>query len=60
MKINDKTLVSFYSSNTPSDRQGWLVKRGEFNKAFQKRWCVLKGNLLFYSEKKGDRLVTLL
>lgn len=25
------------------------------NKAFQKRWFVLKGNLLFYFERKGDK-----
>ena len=31
------------------------MKRGEVNKAFQKRWFVLKGNLLFYFEKKGDK-----
>jgi len=55
MKINEKTLVSYCVSNTPSDREGWLVKRGEVNKAFQKRWCVLRGNLLFYSERQGDR-----
>jgi len=55
MKINDKALAHFFSSNSPVDREGWLVKRGEVNKSFQKRWCVLKGNLLFYCEKPGDR-----
>jgi len=56
MKINEKTLIGYCVSNTvPSDREGWLVKRGEVNKAFQKRWCVLRGNLLFYSERQGDR-----
>jgi len=55
MKINEKTLINYCTSNTPTDREGWLVKRGEVNKSFQKRWCVLKGNLLFYSEKQGDR-----
>ena len=55
MKINEKSLVSFCTSNTPSDREGWLFKRGDVNKSFQKRWCVLKGNLLFYSEKPGER-----
>merc|ERR1719508_758866 len=38
-------------SSTPCDREGWLVKRG----AFQRRWCVLRGNLLFYSANQGDR-----
>jgi len=55
MKINEKTLISYCTSNTPSDREGWLMKRGEVNRAFQKRWCTLRGNLLFYSEKQGDR-----
>ena len=55
MKINDKTLCSYWASNTPSDRQGWLYKRGEVNKAFQKRWCILKGNLLFYGDKPTDK-----
>ena len=55
MKINEKTLVSYCLSNTPCDREEWLVKRGEVNKAFQRRWCVLRGNLLFYSERQGDK-----
>ncbi|XP_064460168.1 sesquipedalian-1-like [Ornithodoros turicata] len=55
MKINDKNLVSFAQSKTPVDREGWLMKRGEVNRAFQKRWFLLKGNLLFYFEKKTDR-----
>jgi len=55
MKINEKTLISYCTSSLPSDREGWLEKRGEVNKAFQRRWCVLRGNLLFYSEKPGDR-----
>ena len=55
MKINEKTLSSYWASNTPSDRQGWLYKRGEVNKSFQKRWCMLKGNLLFYGEKPTDK-----
>ena len=27
----------------------------QVNKSFQRRWFVLKGNLLFYFEKKGDK-----
>lgn len=55
MKINEKNLAAFASSATPVDREGWLVKRGEVNKGYQKRWFVLKGNLLFYFEKRGDK-----
>ncbi|XP_054167973.1 sesquipedalian-1-like [Oppia nitens] len=53
MKINERTLVqAVHSRQTPIDRCGWLYKRGEVNKSFQKRWCVLKGNLFYYFEKK--------
>uniref|UniRef100_A0A6M2DHL6 Putative pleckstrin similarity domain protein n=1 Tax=Xenopsylla cheopis TaxID=163159 RepID=A0A6M2DHL6_XENCH len=55
MKINEKNLCSFATSSSPVDREGWLSKKGEVNKAFQRRWFVLKGNLLFYFEKKGDK-----
>ena len=55
MRINDKHLMGFASSNAPVDKCGFMMKRGEMNKAFQRRWFVLKGNLLFYYEKKGDR-----
>lgn len=36
-------------------QEGWLWKRGEVNKGFQRRYFVLKGNLLFYFERQGDR-----
>lgn len=56
MKINEKTLIRYAtSSTTPTDMQGDLYKRGEVNRSFQKRWCVLKGNLFYYFEKKVDR-----
>ena len=56
MKINERTLISYSTSTaTPTDKEGWLWKRGEVNKGFQKRYFVLKGNLLFYFDKKSDR-----
>jgi len=55
MKINEKTLSSFSTCSAPCDREGWLLKRGEVNKSFQRRWFVLRGNLLFYFEKQGDK-----
>ena len=56
MKINELTLIHYATSpETPADKEGWLWKRGEVNKAFQKRYFVLKGNLLFYFEKQSDR-----
>uniref|UniRef100_T1PIX4 PH domain protein n=1 Tax=Musca domestica TaxID=7370 RepID=T1PIX4_MUSDO len=54
MKINEKNLCVF-ASTPPYDKEGFLYKRGEVNKAFQRRYFVLKGNLLFYFEKKGDK-----
>jgi len=57
MKINECTLAAFATSHNdaPPDKEGWLWKKGEVNKAFQKRYFVLKGNLLFYFERKNDR-----
>ncbi|XP_021362193.1 sesquipedalian-1-like [Mizuhopecten yessoensis] len=55
MKINEKSLVKFASSGAPADKEGPLLKRGELNKGFQKRWFVLKGNLFFYYERRMDK-----
>lgn len=55
MKINEKNLCAFAVSATPIDKEGYLNKRGEVNKTFQRRYFVLKGNLLFYFDKKGDK-----
>lgn len=49
MKINEKNLCAYSVSQTHIDKEGYLLKKGE------RRWFVLKGNLLFYFEKKGDR-----
>ncbi|KFB37254.1 AGAP000864-PA-like protein [Anopheles sinensis] len=54
MKINEKNLCMF-ATTYPVDLEGWLKKRGEFNKSFQRRWFVLKGNMLFYFEKRYDK-----
>ena len=55
MKLNEKNVASFATCSSPIDKEGYLGKKGEFNKGFQRRWCVLKGNLLFYFEKKQDK-----
>lgn len=54
MKINEKNL-SMFATAPPFDLEGFLNKRGEVNKSWQRRYFVLKGNLLFYFEKKGER-----
>lgn len=56
MKIlNAKGLIRFATSGGFPDKEGYLLKRGDLNKGFQRRWFVLRGNLLFYYEKRGDR-----
>ncbi|CAH2073118.1 unnamed protein product, partial [Iphiclides podalirius] len=55
MKINEKNLCAFASSATPVDREGWLDMRAEVGKSYQRRWFTLKGNLLFYFDKKADK-----
>ncbi|KAL7738733.1 hypothetical protein ACLKA6_001068 [Drosophila palustris] len=54
MKINEKNLCVF-ARTPPFDMEGFLNKRGEINKAFQRRYFVLKGNLLFYFETRMDK-----
>lgn len=55
MKINEKSLIHYANSKSSSDKEGYLLKKGEVNKSFQRRWFVLKGNLLFYYDKKHDK-----
>lgn len=56
MKIDEKVMCYYYeSSNTPVDKEGYLNKKGEIKTSYQKRWFILKGNLLFYKEKPSDR-----
>lgn len=55
MKLNEKNVASFATCSSPIDKEGYLEKRGDFSKNFQRRWFVLKGNLLFYFEKKQDK-----
>ncbi|KAF0299560.1 Sesquipedalian-1 [Amphibalanus amphitrite] len=55
MKLYDKNLSAFAVTRASIDREGFLFKRGEVNRSFQRRWFVLKGNLLFYFERKEDK-----
>lgn len=55
MRINEKSLFKFVSSGVFVDKEGYLLKKGEFNKGYQKRYFVLKGNLFFYYEKRYDK-----
>jgi len=55
MKLNDRSVASFAVCSSPIDKEGYLSKRGSLNQSYQRRWFVLKGNLLFYFEKKRDK-----
>ncbi|TSL75243.1 Sesquipedalian-1 [Bagarius yarrelli] len=54
MKIHDKILHHYLSNGAP-DKEGYLYKKGEVNTSYQKRWFSLKGNLLFYRERRSER-----
>ncbi|XP_032358415.1 sesquipedalian-1 isoform X1 [Etheostoma spectabile] len=58
MKINEKVFTYFESCTSQVDKEGYLYKKGEIKTSYQKRWCVLKGNLLFYKDRPADRDVT--
>uniref|UniRef100_S4RRP2 Sesquipedalian n=1 Tax=Petromyzon marinus TaxID=7757 RepID=S4RRP2_PETMA len=55
MKLNKRCLTYYANCDSPVDRQGYLRKKGEVHTSYQRRWFVLKGNLLFYFEAQGDR-----
>ncbi|KAM9817711.1 sesquipedalian-1-like [Neosynchiropus ocellatus] len=55
MKIHGKILSYFESCDSPVDKEGYLHKKGEIKTSYQKRWFLLKGNLLFYKDRPTDR-----
>lgn len=55
MKLNERSLAQFAVSSSPLDKDGYLNKKGEVNRGYQRRWFVLKGNLLYYFEREGDK-----
>ncbi|XP_059892833.1 sesquipedalian-1-like [Gadus macrocephalus] len=55
MKIHKKILLHYQSCDSPVDKEGYLYKKGVRNSSYQKRWFVLKGNLLFYKERRAER-----
>jgi len=54
MKLNVRTVIRYALGSAPWDRQGFLLKKGELNPSYQRRWFTLCGNLLFYSERPGE------
>lgn len=55
MKIHGKIVTHYLSCTTPVDKEGYLYKKRERNTTYLRRWFVLKGNLLYYQERPGDR-----
>ncbi|MED6251143.1 hypothetical protein ATANTOWER_023397 [Ataeniobius toweri] len=55
MKLDEKVVSFFESCNSPVDKEGYLSKKGELKTSYQKRWFLLKGNLLFYKERPGEK-----
>ena len=55
MRLNEKNVANFAVCSSPIDKEGYLLKKSEVGKSLQRRWFVLKGNLLFYFEKKQDK-----
>ena len=47
-------MASFATCSSPVDKEGYLSKKGDV-KGYQRRWFILKGNLLFYFDKKQDK-----
>ncbi|XP_029311643.1 sesquipedalian-1-like [Cottoperca gobio] len=58
MKIDEKVVTYFESCTSRVDKEGYLSKKGEIKTSYHKRWCMLKGNLLFYKDRPADRDVT--
>ncbi|XP_020013103.1 sesquipedalian-1-like [Castor canadensis] len=56
MKLHRKSVLSFfYGHRTRApDQEGILLKKGARNTSYQRRWFVLRGNLLFYLEHQED------
>lgn len=56
MKFNEKIITKFATNpSNQSDLEGYLLKKGETNRNLHKRWCVLRGNMFFYFERRLDK-----
>ncbi|XP_074063958.1 sesquipedalian-1-like [Macrotis lagotis] len=57
MKLHRRPVLSYLrgpGARGP-DREGALLKKGAHNGSYQRRWFVLRGNLLYYLEQQGAR-----
>ncbi|XP_006865558.1 PREDICTED: sesquipedalian-1 [Chrysochloris asiatica] len=55
MKLNERSLASYATCNTPADNSGFLYKKGGRHTSYHRRWFVLRGNMLFYFEDQASR-----
>ncbi|XP_068677991.1 uncharacterized protein [Montipora capricornis] len=55
MRLNEKCVAEYSTSSAHTDKEGHLNKKGELNRGYQRRWFILKGNLLYYFEKRSDK-----
>ncbi|XP_077015973.1 sesquipedalian-1 [Tamandua tetradactyla] len=55
MKLNERSLAFYATCDAPADNAGFLYKKGGRHAAYQRRWFVLRGNMLFYFEEPGSR-----
>ncbi|XP_037339591.2 sesquipedalian-1 [Pungitius pungitius] len=55
MKLNERSVAHYATCDSPPDKTGFLLKKGERNTAYHRRWFVLKGNMLFYFEERDAR-----
>uniref|UniRef100_A0A803VUU0 Sesquipedalian n=1 Tax=Ficedula albicollis TaxID=59894 RepID=A0A803VUU0_FICAL len=63
MKLNERSVAHYATCDSPADHAGFLRKRVErhhhhghhHGTSYQRRWFVLKGNLLFYFEERESR-----
>ncbi|XP_043854157.1 uncharacterized protein LOC122751242 [Dromiciops gliroides] len=57
MKLHRKPVLSYLRGTgaRAPDREGILLKKGTRNSSYQRRWFILRGNLLYYLEHRGDR-----
>ncbi|XP_048412364.1 sesquipedalian-1 [Stegostoma tigrinum] len=55
MKLNERSVAYYATCDSPTDKTGYLHKKGERNTAYHRRWFVLKGNLFFYFEEKDSK-----
>ncbi|XP_063164484.1 sesquipedalian-2 [Candoia aspera] len=61
MKLNERSVAHYATCDSPADHTGFLCKRMERHHhhhhitSYQRRWFILKGNLLFYFEERESR-----